>query len=185
MASSLPVRLVVSGLPASGKTALGRRVADRLGFAFLDKDDILERLFESHPQIDTVVRQKLSRESDQLFIEQARALDRAVLVSFWRPPDRSVNYGTPTAWLNSSDLLVIELHCQCEPAVAYERFTNRERHPGHNDDQRLDGLSKQMEDLAAIGPLGLWPLVEIETSDLRALDDLTSTAVSSIDELLA
>lgn len=164
---------------------MGQRVADRLGFAFLDKDDILERLFESHPQIDTALRQRLSRESDQLFIEQARALDSAVLVSFWRPPDRSVNYGTPTAWLNSSDLLVIELHCRCDPAVAYERFINRVRHPGHNDVQRLDGLAQQMENLAAIGPLGLWPLVEIETNDLRALDDLTSAAVSRLDELLA
>jgi hypothetical protein len=39
--------VVVSGLPASGKTTLARRLADGLGLPLLDKDDILDRLFET------------------------------------------------------------------------------------------------------------------------------------------
>ncbi len=35
-----PVGLVVMGVSGSGKTAVGRRAADRLGWAFLDADDL-------------------------------------------------------------------------------------------------------------------------------------------------
>jgi shikimate kinase len=39
--------VVISGLPGSGKTTLGRRLAPALTLPFIDKDDILDRLFES------------------------------------------------------------------------------------------------------------------------------------------
>jgi len=38
--------IVVSGLPASGKSTLARRLAPALGLPLLDKDEILERLFD-------------------------------------------------------------------------------------------------------------------------------------------
>ena len=37
--------VVVSGLPASGKTTLARRLASVLELPLIDKDDILDRLF--------------------------------------------------------------------------------------------------------------------------------------------
>ena len=39
--------VVISGLPGSGKTTLGRRLASVLDLPLIDKDDILDRLFES------------------------------------------------------------------------------------------------------------------------------------------
>ena len=39
--------IVVSGLPGSGKSTLGQQLATALGLPFLDKDTILERLFEA------------------------------------------------------------------------------------------------------------------------------------------
>jgi gluconate kinase len=38
--------VVISGLPGSGKTTLGRGLASALQLPFIDKDDILNRLFE-------------------------------------------------------------------------------------------------------------------------------------------
>jgi uridine kinase len=38
--------VVISGLPGSGKTTLGRRLAPVLNLPLIDKDDILDRLFE-------------------------------------------------------------------------------------------------------------------------------------------
>ena len=46
LAKSIPF-VVVSGLPASGKSTLSRRLATALSLPMLDKDDILEGLFES------------------------------------------------------------------------------------------------------------------------------------------
>ena len=40
-----PTFVVVSGLPASGKTTLAKSLALALGLRLLDKDDILESLF--------------------------------------------------------------------------------------------------------------------------------------------
>ena len=41
-----PVAIVISGLPASGKTTLGMAVAKSLSIPYLDKDHFLERLYE-------------------------------------------------------------------------------------------------------------------------------------------
>ena len=78
--------VVVSGLPGSGKTTLGRRLAPALGLPLIDKDDILERLFDTKGVGDTAWRRALSRESDAILQRDATAADGAVLVSFWRQP---------------------------------------------------------------------------------------------------
>lgn len=39
---------VLSGLPASGKTTVGRGIASAMAIPLLDKDDFLEDLFEKH-----------------------------------------------------------------------------------------------------------------------------------------
>src|SRR5436305_849551 len=89
--------VVVSGLPASGKTTLGRALAAALQLRLIEKDEILERLFECSD--DTVSRRVLSRESDAIFQSEACASDGAVLVSFWRVTGMRADSGTPTGWL--------------------------------------------------------------------------------------
>lgn len=81
--------MVLSGLPCSGKSTLARRLSPALRLPLIDKDAILERLFESRGVGDAAWRRRLSRESDGLFEAEAKASGGAVLVSFWRLP------GTP------------------------------------------------------------------------------------------
>ena len=47
--STMGARLlvVVSGLPASGKTTVGRALSHGLSLPLIDKDDILEAMFDS------------------------------------------------------------------------------------------------------------------------------------------
>lgn len=49
--SRSPTLLVVSGLPASGKTHLGSRLARELGWPFVSKDDYKELLHEHLPDL--------------------------------------------------------------------------------------------------------------------------------------
>ncbi|MEM7701829.1 MAG: AAA family ATPase [Pseudomonadota bacterium] len=168
--------VIVSGLPASGKTALGRAVAERLAIPFLDKDDFLEKRFAAFSEIDADLRQRLSRESDTELASNAAKLSAGVLVSFWRPRGEAVSYGTPTDWIADLPEPVVELHCRCRPDIARERFAARMRHPGHNDATRLTTLGQQFEELAGLGPLGGWPCVELETSDLSGFDALVDVA---------
>jgi len=78
--------VVVSGLPASGKTTLAHKLAPALNLPVIDKDQILNRLFESKGVGEAMWRRALSRESDLILERRAASSDRAILVSFWRVP---------------------------------------------------------------------------------------------------
>ncbi|MFY9825175.1 MAG: AAA family ATPase [Thermoanaerobaculia bacterium] len=161
--------IVISGLPASGKTTLGRRLAHALGLPLLDKDEILESLFDGLGVGNAEWRNRLSRAADVVFQRLAGQTAGAVLASFWRHPQATAESGTPTGWISTLSGTVVEVHCVCPPAVAAERFLSRKRHDGHLDqDRRIEDLVADFVRLAALGPLGIGPLVEVDTG--RAVD---------------
>ena len=163
--------IVMSGLPGSGKTTLGRRLANALSLPLLDKDDILEALYDSLGVGDAEWRNRLSRSADVVLQRLADQTAGAVLASFWRHPQVTGKSGTPTSWISALPGKVVEVHCVCPPAVAAERFAARKRHGGHLDrDKRSDELVADFERLAALGPLGLGPLVDVDTEDAVDFD---------------
>src|SRR5690349_22393578 len=105
--------LILTGLPASGKSTLGRAVAAALGLPMLDKDDILEALFDSLGVGDAEWRRRLSRAADEVLRRQALASHGAVLASWWRHPASGEESGTPCEWLRSLPGALVELHCVC------------------------------------------------------------------------
>jgi len=167
--------VVLSGLPCSGKSTLARRLGPVLGLPVIDKDAILEQLFESRGVGDAAWRRRLSRESDVLFEAEAKASAGAILVSFWHVPGMPPDSGTATAWLWELSNRIVEVHCACPPEIAAERFIRRERHPGHLDrrlsyDVVLDGLHA----IPRSGALELPMRVVVDTSqepDLSVLLD--------------
>lgn len=164
--------IVVTGLPASGKSTIGKQLADALQFKYLDKDDYLERLYEERGVGSTSWRQALSRESDAQFICDAKFLESAVLVSHWRTTENS-NSGTATDWLSECFTTVVELHCSCRTEIAVSRFHHRDRHPGHLDrlkseESTLQWFANYQQGL----PLGVGPLVVIETDNIVLLPEI-------------
>ncbi|MES2948311.1 MAG: AAA family ATPase [Pseudomonadota bacterium] len=165
--------IVVTGLPASGKTTIGAAIASALGLPLLDKDVILESLFETEGVGDEVWRSRLSRAADGLLHNQALASQGAVIASWWRHPLSTSSSGAAPDWLAALPGDVVELYCRCSPRSAVERFFARQRHMGH-----LDGLKSRPQELAkfqqfaAHGALGLRRVVELDTerpTDLVAL----------------
>ena len=66
-------RLVVSGLPASGKSTLGAALAERPGIPVVDKDAILKAQLETLGSPDLLERRWLSRASDEVLYALAGA----------------------------------------------------------------------------------------------------------------
>jgi gluconate kinase len=164
-------RVVVSGLPGSGKSTLARMLAARLGFPIFDKDDHLERLFDL-PEFTATSRSGLSRLADSEFIRAVISGTDAVVVSFWRREQLSPSSGTPFDWLSDS-AIVVEVFCECSPSAAATRFRARRRHERHEDDRRnTEALDSQFDALAALGPLGIGPLVKVNTEQPIDLDFL-------------
>jgi predicted kinase len=165
--------VVMSGLPASGKTTLGNHLAAELGLPFIDKDNILVGLFDAYGVNDPDERSRLSRLSDETFEQLVRSADAAVVATFWRRDGSPSSSGTPTDWLRDlPGRLVVEVLCECRPEVAAERFDRRQRHPGHFDG-RVDAATRLagFERLASAGPVTNGPLVRVDTeSPVDVLD---------------
>lgn len=165
--------IVVSGLPASGKTTVGAAVASALGLPLLDKDVILETLFARDGIGDHSWRSRLSRIADDLLQSRALASQGAVISSWWRHPLSTLGSGATVDWLTTLDGDVVELHCQCRPSTAVERFFARQRHAGHLDEMKSRELEfTKFQQFAVHGALGLHRVVELDTEhplDLVAL----------------
>lgn len=157
--------VVVSGIPGCGKSTLSMSLAEELGIAYLDKDRILESLFDSLGCPDVATRQRLSRAADLVFERIARTLPRAVLDSFWCHPSSHDSSGTPSHWLLEPAFDVVEIFCHCPPEIAASRFLGRPRHTGHHDSVwTRETLLAQSTSLLSLLPLGLGSVIEIDTS---------------------
>lgn len=165
--------IIVSGLPASGKSTIGRTVAAALGLVMLDKDEILEALFDARGTGDRAWRRHLSRRADEIFREKALHTTSAVLTSWWRHPRSGAESGTPLDWLSMLPGLRIELYCRCPAPLAAERFLARRRHPGHLDELKTsDEILSSFEQQSALGPLGVGRLIEINTQSEVSISPL-------------
>ena len=165
--------VVVTGLPGSGKSTVGAAIGEALALSLLDKDEILEALFHALGVGDAQWRRQLSRAADQVLQRLALHSHGAVIASWWRHPLSQRESGTSITWLHSLPGELIEVHCECSPAIAVERFFARKRHAGHLDDlkSKAEELAKFAE-AAANGPLGIGRVLQVSTEqplDLEAI----------------
>lgn len=126
--------IILTGLPGSGKSALGHVLARQLSWPCLDRDDFLEALSVRAADATPEQRRRLEQECDRLFQTAAEALSHCVLVAQWQPRVGAAGFGTPAGWLQQYETLV-EVHCACSAEVAAERFGSAKR--------RLEDLSSR------------------------------------------
>jgi len=165
--------VIVSGLPASGKSTLARAIAPALALPVFDKDDFLEALFDRSGASDAASRHALSRAADLEFRNQVERSAGGVITSWWKHPLSSSDSGTPIDWLASLSGRRVEVHCRCQPATAAARFLARRRHPVHLDHRwSYEELVGRFTRDASQGPLGIGHVVEVETDGEIRLAEL-------------
>ena len=116
--------VVVSGIPGCGKSTIGRALAEHLDAPYLDKDEILESLFDGLESYQEETRHRLSRAADRDFESKALSCTRAVLDSFWRHPSADTQSGTPSGWLTGPpSMLSSSPHPPIIPSLALPHLT--------------------------------------------------------------
>ena len=157
--------LLISGLPGSGKTTLAYKLSLEFRLSVIDKDEILDHLFESKGVGDTSWRRRLSRESDLILQQKATASSGAILSSFWHLPGMPTDSGTPTDWIDPLSYQVVTIHCDCDIKTAVERFLQRKRHHGHLDNNSsYEQLVTNFEQLNQLEPIIIGRRIIVNTS---------------------
>jgi predicted kinase len=166
----LPLLIVVTGAPGSGKSMVAQALASELALPLLAKDDVKEALFNALGTGDR---------------EQSRMLGRAtyeVLVAVTR---RLLGSGVSCILESNfthADLLrslpparIVQIFCTAPVEVILERYSLRSRHPGHLDAEIVPELRER---LAA----GEWQPLDLDckliTLDTSAPVDVQSLAAT-------
>jgi len=132
---TIPVAILVNGLPASGKTTLARALARDLGLPLFSKDVIKE----AHAELLGAEREGWPQRrwnaalgaaaSETMWALLADAPAGAVLESTW-PADR--RHFVTEGLSRAGGPALLEIFCEVPPETARRRFEAREpRHPIH------------------------------------------------------
>lgn len=129
--------IIVTGAPATGKTTLSKKLAEKFNLPVIIKDEIKENLFDSLGIKDKEWALKLGAASFQLtyfFVEKMLQTGKPFIVEG--------NFGDEYATKSFLDIKArcnyetLQLFCHAEDKVLYERYISRDnsgdRHPGHS-----------------------------------------------------
>jgi predicted kinase len=137
--------LVITGLPASGKSMLALRLATRFHAALLAKDSIKEPLLDTLGAQDRAASRRLSEASFAVLFalarEQLAAGASVLLEGNFRSPEHDAAFERLLRASAPSSPRCAQLLCVAEEALRRERLAARAhdplRHPGHRDAELL------------------------------------------------
>jgi predicted kinase len=172
--SKIPL-IIITGLPGTGKTTLGRKLAEEFRWPFICKDDIKELLFDGLGWQDREWSKKLGVASYGLlyYITETnlKAGKSLIVETNFHPMLSTAKF---LDLKKKYDFVPFQVRCITDGEILLDRFTKRahsdERHPGHVDSENLDELRPillqgKIEALEIGGEI-----FDIDTSDFNKVD---------------
>ncbi len=168
-----PILLIISGLSATGKTTLAKRIAAHFSLPLVSKDIIKETLCDALGCTELVESQRIGYASIVLMYRFAESVLRAgkpcLIESFFRP-----DLAVPDILelQQHCAFLPVQIHCRAEMSVLIGRRKKRlesgERHPGHMDHVR-QLIPVQPEEYFEPLPIG-GHVFDLDTTDFEKID---------------
>jgi predicted kinase len=165
--------VMVNGLPGSGKSTLGSRLADALGATFLSKDRVKEALADA---VVTEVPQ-LGAVAMNTAYALAGSLDGMVVLDSWWFRPRDLEYAR-LGLERSGATASAEVWCEVPPSVARTRFLARRRPSYYQDAERL--ANEWPRWAAEAEPLALGPVIRVDTTGPVDLGDLCAQVKAAL-----
>lgn len=135
--------IVITGLPGTGKTTLGKKLATEFNLPFISKDEIKESLFDNLGWQDLKWSKKIggaSLELMYLFAETILKTKKSLIIETNFNP-QFANLKLLTLKKKYS-LSIIQIRCITDGQILFDRFSLRahsnKRHPGHIDSENLE-----------------------------------------------
>ena len=166
---ALPLLVVVTGMPSSGKTTVAEGLAARLALPLIAKDEIKESLYESLGADDVTASARLGAATYRLIFGLARTMLASGVsliaeANFFRDQEGD--------FASLPEHRVAQLHCHAPPAVLLDRYGSRSRHAGRHDAEKIKELPARLQS-GVHSPLRLpGELVQLDTTEAVDLDAL-------------
>ncbi|MEO5913194.1 MAG: ATP-binding protein [Luteolibacter sp.] len=167
--------IIISGAPATGKTHLGRYLAEEMRVPLLARDTIKETLFDSLGHSDRKWSVQLGSASYDLLFALAEEFFHSQIPCLVLEANFSERAGATLGELaRKYGVETTQVFCTASADCQWKRFQERalsgERHPGHVDAENLDEahhriFSSNPQPLALPGLL-----VELDTTEISTID---------------
>lgn len=141
--TSTPLLVVVTGMPAAGKSTVAGALSEALSLPLIARDRIKEQLYETLGAGDVQWSSRLGAASFALVFDLAAVLLEAgqsaiVEANFFRGDAEAEFAALPAHH-------VAQIHCRAPLELLVERYRSRRRHPGHHDDQKVQLLGERFD----------------------------------------
>lgn len=133
--------IVIGGIPGAGKTTLAEKLSKDLHILFINKDGVLEKLWEALEwDGDKNDIPKFRNATFELIYELVRRAGQAkISIIIEANFNRKDHEARIVELAQANGLKIIYLHCEAAPEIAFERFKQREKngerhrlHPSRN-----------------------------------------------------
>lgn len=170
--------IICTGLPATGKTTLSKRIATTLNIPLIAKDAIKEIMYDTIGWSDKAFSAKLAQATfsimDLAAKQHLRTGRSLILESNYSPKLASKTFRN---WQKEYNCKIIQVVCRTDIPVLAQRYVDRQhidRHPGHNDNVDVAGCEANFRQRVANGedqPLDVeGEVLVVDTTDFSAVD---------------